>query len=90
MRWKISFSKEADKTIAKFDKVTRERISEFVNNILPTMENPRSLGKPLHPGFSGFWRYTVGNYRVIVDIQDKDIVIVVVDVGHRSKIYKSH
>ena len=70
--------------------MTRERISEFVNNILPTMENPRSLGKPLHPGFSGFWRYTVGNYRVIVDIQDKDIVIVVVDVGHRSKIYKSH
>ena len=50
-------------------------------------ENPRIKGKALTSDLKGLWRYRVGDYRILADIQDDKIVILILDIGHRSKIY---
>ena len=50
-------------------------------------ENPRIKGKPLTGDLKGLWRYRVGDYRILAEIQDDKIVILILDIGHRSKIY---
>ena len=51
------------------------------------LDNPRRIGKALHGRFSGHWRYRVGDWRVICDIQDAALVVLVVEVGGRSDVY---
>ena len=54
------------------------------------MENPRQKGKDLVGELKGMWRYRIGKYRIICEIQDKQVTILVVEIEHRSKVYKSH
>lgn len=53
-----------------------------------TLDNPRDRGKALTGGLSGLWRYRVGDYRVVCDLQDPRLVILVIDIDHRSSIYE--
>lgn len=66
------------------------RIKKYLDEKLATDLNPRRFGKSLHGELGGFWRYRVGDYRIICDIQDENIIVLVVDIGHRSKIYGGH
>lgn len=52
------------------------------------LEDPRSVGRPLLGELTGFWRYRVGDYRVICDVRDEALIVLVVDVGHRREIYR--
>ena len=52
------------------------------------MEDPRSTGKALAGNLAGLWRYRVGDYRIVCDIEDEVLLILVIDVAHRSKVYK--
>ena len=51
-------------------------------------ENPRQWGKPLHGEKQGLWRYRVGHYRLICDIQDERVIVLVLEVGHRKDVYR--
>lgn len=51
------------------------------------LDNPRTLGKPLKSRFKGLWRYRVGNYRIVCEIQDQDLIVLVVRVANRKEIY---
>ncbi|WP_228503484.1 type II toxin-antitoxin system RelE family toxin [Corynebacterium suicordis] len=64
----------------------RRRISKFLREVA-VLEDPRSRGKAMTANKAGLWRWRVGDYRVVADIVDDRVVVVVVDVGHRSKIY---
>ena len=86
MAWEIRFSPRASKSFKKLDTVERRRISTFLREVA-ALEDPRSRGKALTANKAGLWRWRVGDYRVVADIVDDQVVIVVVDVGHRSKIY---
>jgi len=55
---------------------------------LANLDNPRQYGKSLEGKFKGLWRYRVGNYRIICDIRDTEVLIIAVEIGHRSKVYK--
>jgi mRNA interferase RelE/StbE len=88
MAWKIKFAASAEKELAKLDKVVIRRILGFLYERLAKAANPRSLGKALKGPLDDFWKYRVGDYRVVCDIQDQEIMILVVRVRHRSKVYR--
>ncbi len=88
MKYSVIFEKNADKQLKKLD-TTQQRI--IVNWIIKNLEgtsNPRIFGKPLKGDLKEYWRYRVGNYRIITEIIDDDIKIIVIEIGHRKDIYK--
>jgi mRNA interferase RelE/StbE len=88
MAWKIEFAASAEKELAKLDRVVIRRILVFLHERVAKADNPRSLGKALKGPLGDFWKYRVGDYRVVCDIRDQEIVVLVVRVRHRSKVYR--
>ena len=88
MKYTVVFSKEALKDLKKLDKPTAALIIGWVRKNLEGCENPRQHGKGLTANLSGKWRYRVGDYRLLAEIQDDKVVILMLRVGHRSEIYK--
>lgn len=86
-KWAIVFDKEAEKAGRKLDKTVKKRIVNFLENRLAVRENPRELGKQLMGEFSEYWRYRVGDYRILCKIADETITIIVVKIGHRRDVY---
>nr|WP_156557398.1 MULTISPECIES: type II toxin-antitoxin system RelE/ParE family toxin [Rhizobium/Agrobacterium group] len=77
------------KTVRKLDPQTRKRLRDFLEQRLLEAEDPRQIGKALKGSQLGqYWRYRVGDYRVICDIQDQRLVVLVVEIGHRSGVYR--
>ena len=66
----------------------RRRIRDYLERRVAVLDDPRELGEPLKGNFAGLWRYRVGDYRVIAQIQDDRLVVLVVRVGHRREIYR--
>lgn len=88
MTWTIEFERSAAKEFRKLDLQAQRRIREFFKQRVLSDDNPRSHGKALRGGQGNLWRYRVGDYRVIADLQDAQLVILVVRVGHRSDVYR--
>jgi len=88
MCYTVEYSQQALKVIKKLDKQTRALIVGWIEKNLNGCENPRQHGKGLTADKAGLWRYRIGDYRVIADIQDARIVIMITTVGHRRDIYK--
>jgi len=86
--WQVEISRTAEKQITKLDRAAQSSILRFLRERVQTAEDPRRLGKPLHGDKKGLWRYRVGDYRLICDIQDERIVVMVLRVGHRKEIYR--
>lgn len=87
MNYVLNFTKKANKSLCKIDKHSREIILKWLFNRIHNSENPRQYGKALQGEFSGMWRYRVGKYRIIVNIQDDECIVLAIDVGLRGKIY---
>ncbi len=86
--WKVSFTEEADKALSKLDKPVRERIRKFARD-LERLQNPRLRGEALTGNLSDFWKYRIGDYRLICRLHDEELIILVVKIGHRSSVYKT-
>ena len=87
MLWNVNFSEKADKQLLSLDKPVRERIRKYVKD-LAKLSNPRLRGEPLAGNLSDFWKYRIGNYRLICRIHDEKMLVLVVKIGHRSEVYK--
>lgn len=85
--WEISLSETAKKEFSKMDKPIQRRIYEFLSQKLATCDNPRRLGKPLKGPFADFWRFRVGDYRILVEIFDSEMLIQVFRIEHRKDVY---
>ena len=83
---RLEFSEAARKAFKKIDKTMQKRIKEYLDEVLQ-LENPRSQGKALTGNLVNLWRYRVGDYRIICDIQDEKILITVLRLDHRKEIY---
>jgi mRNA interferase RelE/StbE len=81
--WRIEITRTAEKQIQKLNRAAQESIIQFLRERVQASANPRQWGKPLHGDKGGLWRYRVGDYRLICDIQDERITVLVVRVGHR-------
>lgn len=88
MQYKIVFTEKAKKQLQKLDRPIAALIIGWLEKNIEGCENPRIHGKGLLENKSGLWRYRIGNYRVICEIQDKEIIILVLEIGHRKDIYK--
>ncbi|MDY4128562.1 MAG: type II toxin-antitoxin system RelE/ParE family toxin [Peptostreptococcus porci] len=87
MMYQIVTTDKFDKSFNKLDRYTQKIIKSWIEKNLMNCENPRLHGKGLTANRNGQWRYRVGNYKILADIQDNNIVLVLVDIGHRSRIY---
>lgn len=87
MAWQIKIDKDVQRSMKKLDKQIAKRITAKLREIAQ-LEEPRSMGKGLTANMAGFWRYRVGDYRIVCDIEDEVLLILVVDVAHRREVYK--
>ena len=87
MDWQIRIKKTAEKQINSFDRGVQARIVKALKEII-NFQKPRTSGKELRGNKAKLWRYKVGDYRIICDIEDKQKVINVLEVGHRKEIYR--
>lgn len=85
MAWRIEIDKDVQRSMKKLDKQIARRIVAKLHEI-SQLEDPRSRGKALTGNLSGVWRYRVGDYRILCDINDGRLVILVVDVAHRREV----
>lgn len=89
MAWAIEFDPDAVKDLKKLDKQVQRRLYGFLRDRLAPLEDPRSLGEALVGAALGnYWKYRVGDWRIICDIQDRRIVVRVLRVGNRREIYR--
>lgn len=87
--WKVNFTSKAKKKLKKLSPPEQKQILDFVFNELEKLPNPTTIGNPLTGNLKGLWRYRVGNYRIICDIQKDILLVLVINVGHRKLIYKT-
>ena len=87
MVWKIEFSRRVDKQFDGLAKVDQQRIVKTLRQIA-ALDDPRQRGHALVGDYAGHWRYRIGDYRVIVKIEDGRMVIVVIAVRHRREVYR--
>lgn len=86
--WHLVFSKKADKQLAKMDVgVCRIIVAWLLKNI-DGCDNPRIHGKGLTGNLSGAWRYRVGDYRILCEIREQELVVLALEIGHRREVYK--
>jgi mRNA interferase RelE/StbE len=89
LAWKINYTETALKQLRKLDRSTARRLIDFMAERIGPQTNPRAQGKALRgPEFSSLWRYRVGDYRILCDIQDGTLCVLVIEVGHRREIYR--
>jgi mRNA interferase RelE/StbE len=87
--WRIEFEASAKKELSKLDKQAARRILAFLRERVARLENPRTLGAALKgPRFGEFWKYRIGDYRVIAHIEDELLLILVVRIGDRKEVYR--
>ena len=85
--WRLEFSKRADKQLSKMDPGVRRVIVAWLLKNIDGCFDPRAHGKGLTANKSGKWRYRVGDYRVLCEISDEELVVLAIEIGHRRDIY---
>lgn len=86
--WRVEISRTAEKQIQKLNRKAQQAIVRFLRERVQLAKDPRTWGKPLRGEKRGLWRYRVGDYRLICDIQDEKIAVLVLAVGHRKDVYR--
>lgn len=88
MSYSVLLTQKAKKQLSKLDKYTSKLIVSWLKKNLDGCENPRIHGKALVANKAGQWRYRVGDYRILAEIRDEEVIILVLQIGHRRDIYK--
>ncbi|MBI3525885.1 MAG: type II toxin-antitoxin system RelE/ParE family toxin [Betaproteobacteria bacterium] len=89
MAWRIEIDDAAQKDLAKLDKQIARRITAFLRERVALLSDPRSIGEALKGSLLGeFWKYRVGDYRIISSIENNNLKILVVRIGNRREVYR--
>lgn len=88
MAWKIEYNPHVEKDLRAIDRKDQRRIQDFMNERVALLEDPRTIGDSLKGTLGGLWKYRVGDYRIICDIRDESVTVLVVRIGHRRKVYR--
>ena len=87
MAWQINYTADAVKQLKKLDRREAKLIRDYLRHRVEVLDDPRLLGKALKGNLSALWRYRIGNYRVMCELQDDVLIVLVVRLGHRKGIY---
>ncbi len=88
MAWTIEYAETAKKQLRKLDKLAARRIVDFMDERIARSYDPRAMGKALKGSLGDLWRYRVGDYRVLCDIQDGVLTVLVLQIGNRREVYR--
>ena len=89
MAWRIEFDDKAKEDLADLDKAVAKRITAFLRERVAGLDDPRSIGEALKGSKLGaFWKYRVGDYRIVASIEDGALRILVVRIGNRKEVYR--
>jgi mRNA interferase RelE/StbE len=86
-RWRVEFDRDAAKELRKLGDPARRTILRYLRERIATADDPRRFGKPLVGELAGLWRYRVGDYRLIVTVEDDRLIVLVLRVAHRREVY---
>ncbi|HEX9904450.1 MAG TPA: type II toxin-antitoxin system RelE/ParE family toxin [Propylenella sp.] len=86
--WRIEFLPRAERRLGKLPERDRTRILRYLSERVAVAEDPRSLGEALKGPLSGLWRYRLGDFRIIVRIEDRRVTVLVLEIGHRREVYR--
>ncbi|WP_158822990.1 type II toxin-antitoxin system RelE/ParE family toxin [Granulicella sp. S156] len=86
--WRVEYSDLAEKDLLRLNKPERERILKFFRERVSNHPTPKSLAETLAGPLRGLWRFRIGDYRAICDIQEGKLVVLVLEVGHRGDVYR--
>lgn len=89
MHWEIKYLKSVQKEVRKIPQIDQKKIRAYLETKIAQADNPKSFGKALKGAHSEFWRYRVGQYRVICEISEREVTVLVVRIGHRKDVYRS-
>lgn len=87
-KYNVELSERFKKEFRKLDKYTQKIIRSWINKNLVECQNPRQYGKGLTANRKGQWRYRIGDYRLICEIEDENMIVLALTIGHRRSIYK--
>ena len=90
MVWTIEYATTAQASLKKLDKYVAKRILNYMDQRVATAENPRVLGKALTGPEGGRWRFRVDDYRIVCEIENSVLRVLVLRVGHRGDVYRQH
>ena len=88
MAWKVSFTKNALKQLSKLDREIARLIVGFLEEKIAGSSDARRYGHALAGDLKGRWRYRIGDYRVLCELRDSELLVIVISVGHRKEIYR--
>lgn len=88
MAWNVKVSPRAQRQLDELDKTVARRISRFLYGRIGKLNDPRQIGERLQGTLSKFWRYRVGDYRIICSLEHERLIVLVLRIGHRREIYK--
>ena len=88
MAWTVEISAFAEKQLGKLDRQVARRILGWLDDRIEGCKDPRHLGEPLRGDLAGLWRYRIGDFRVICEIQDGRLIVLALSIGHRREIYR--
>ena len=87
-KYKLIPTPKFSKQLKKLDKYTQKVIVLWLNKNIKNTDNPRKFGGTLTANRSGQWKYRIGDYRVLVNIKDRELIVLALEVGHRREVYK--
>ena len=88
MAWTVEYADSAKKQLRKLDKASARRIVDFMDERVGESEDPRQSGKALKGPLGDLWRYRVGDFRILCDIQDGKLTVLVLQIGNRREVYR--
>jgi mRNA interferase RelE/StbE len=88
LAWAIEFTKTAERDLSSLDREVQRRIVKFLRDRIAPADDPRKFGKSLTGKYAGLWRYRVGDYRLICEIRDDRLVVLIVVIAHRREAYR--
>jgi len=87
LAWTVEIDSFAEKQLRKLDRQVQKRLLDWLWDRIEGCKNPRHFGEPLRGDLTGLWRYRVGDYRIVCEIQDEKLVVLALALGHRREIY---
>jgi mRNA interferase RelE/StbE len=88
LAWTVEISNFAERQLKKLDPPIRKRLLNWLDDRIEGCKNPRHFGEPLKGGKEGLWRYRVGDYRIICEIREKELIVLAIAIGHRREVYR--
>ena len=88
MAYRIEFEAQALEDFSRLDGAVKKRIQKYIDKIA-SRDDPRTLGEPLQENLSAYWKYRVGDYRLVAEIQDDRFIVLMLVIDHRSRVYNT-